>query len=227
MMNRKMTKAIILSILTTVAVFLSSATVGSHSEFLLLVGPASIATDQPLEIMDQVVILESSDAKGTVAKIESGSYIAVFGYISETGQLTSTRIEVLDSQYVPGSSPVLVSGLHLGSLDKNGHVSLRELTIDVTPSLSTYTQIESHEEIAVFAGLQPNPDGIMLAYSAIGFESYSDFSEFQVAISDAFLANIDGGFSIDGGGFSIGGGGEFSIGGGGEFSIDGYDDSTM
>ncbi len=219
-MNRKMAKSIVVTTLTTMAAFLSSGTVGSHSEFLLLVGPASISTDQPLEIMDQVVILESSDAKRTVAEIESGSYIAVFGYISETGQLTSTRIEVLDSQYVPGSSPVLVSGLHLGSLDKNGHVSLRELTIDVTPSLSTYTQIESHEEIAVFAGLQPNPDGIMLAYSATGFESYSDFSEFQVAISDAFLANINGGYSI-------GGGDGYSIGGGDEYSIDPYDDSNM
>ena len=221
-MNAKIAKTIVVSIIAVVAVCFSSATIAEHriSEALLLVGPVSSAEDISLEMMGQVVILESSDAKDTVAEIESGSYIAVFGYISEKGQLTSTRIAVLDTQYVPGSSPVLVSGLLLTSLNKNGHVSFGELTIDVTPLLSTQTEIDS-DKITVFAGLQPNPDGIMLADSATGFASYEDFSEHQNLFSEEFLHYCGGGdtlFSIDGGDKpDVNGGQRGSIGGGDRF----------
>ncbi|MCZ6911258.1 MAG: hypothetical protein O7F72_00485, partial [Proteobacteria bacterium] len=217
-----MTKAIAVSTFTAMALFLSIATiaepknekrlVASQSETLLLVGPASTAKGQTLEIMGQVVILESSDAKSSVGRMGAGSYTAVFGNITETGQLSATRIEVLEFQYVPGSSPVMVSGMLSGSLDRNGHVSLGELTIDLTPSLSAPTQINS-SEIAVFAGVQPNPDGIMLAYNANGFVSFTDFSKYQNLQAGMFLASIDGGGkpqSIDGGGKpqSIDGGGK-------------------
>ncbi|MCH6573346.1 MAG: hypothetical protein IH809_06855, partial [Proteobacteria bacterium] len=157
-----MTNAIAVSTFTAMALFLSIATiaepksekmlVASQSEALLLVGPVSTAKGQILEILGQVVILESSDAKSSVGRMGAGSYTAVFGNITATGQLSATRIEVLESQYVPGSSPVMVSGLLAGSLDRNGHVSLGELTIDLTPSLSAPTQINS-SEIAVFAGV--------------------------------------------------------------------------
>ena len=229
-MSRKMTKAIAVSAFTAMALFLSGATigepktekrlVGSQLEALLLVGPASTAKGQNLEIMGQVAILESSDARNSVARMDRGSYIAVFGYISATGQISATRIEVLESQYVPGSSPVMVSGVLISSLDENGHVSLGELTIDVTPSLSAPTQIDANQ-IAVFTGVQPNQDGIMLAHGAQGFGSYANFSEYQNLKAGMFLASIGGGGSpqsIGGGGSpdSIGGGGSpQSIGGGG------------
>ena len=213
-MNAKITKAIVVSILTAAAVFFFSATASAQSEILLLVGPASMAPDQSLDMMDQVVFLESSNAKDRVPRMASGSYIAVFGYISETGQLTATRIEELDSQYVPGSSPVMVSGLLLASLDKNGHVSLGGLNIDLTPSLSTVNRVDP-DEIAVFTGVQPNPDGIMVAQSAIGFALYSNFSGYQNSYSDLFLATINGPgvpISIDGsGGVSIDGSGGVNI----------------
>lgn len=221
-MNAKMTKAIVMSILTAVAVFFFSSTASAQSESLLLVGPASMAKDQTLDMMDQVVILESSAAEDVAKAIESDSYIAVFGYISETGQLASTRIEVLDIQYVPGSSLVMMSGLLLASVDKNGHVSLGDLTIDLTPSLSTVNRIDS-DELAVFTGVQPNPDGIMVAQSAIGFALYSNFSGYQNSYSDLFLASINGigvPISIDGsGGVSIDGSGGVSIDGSGGVSI--------
>ncbi|MCH8894932.1 MAG: hypothetical protein IH927_01595 [Proteobacteria bacterium] len=234
-----MTKAIVVSLLTAVAIFLSNTTiaeprneknsvVGLQPEALLLVGPISKAKGQTLGMMGQVVFLGSSDAKRTVRRLKSGAYAAVFGYLSETGQLSATRIEVLDSQYVPGSSPVMVSGILLAALDKNGHILLGELNIDITPSLSVPNQIVSHE-ITVFFGIQPNPDGIVSAHIVKGFTSYTSFFEYQNLRSEVFLASIDGGgFSIDGGGFSIDGsgtplsidGGGFSIDGGG-FSIDG------
>ena len=229
MMSRKMTKAIAVSVFTAMALFLSGATVGmpknekrlegSQPEALLLVGPVSRAKGRTLEIMGQLVTVEFSDAKSFVEHMESGSYTAVFGYISATGQISSTHIEVLESQYVPGSSPVMVSGMLFESLDENGHVSLSDLTIDVTPSLSAPTQIDSNQ-IAVFTGVQPNQDGIMLANSTRGFESYANFSEYQNLKAGMFLASIGGGdspLSIGGGDspLSIGGGDSpWSIGGG-------------
>jgi len=215
-----MTRTIVVSAFTAMALFLSGATIGGpknekklaylQPEALLLVGTASAAKGQTLKIMGQIVFLESSDAKNLVGLMESGSYTAVFGYISATRQLTSTRIEVLESQYVPGSSPVMVSGMLFGSLDENGHISLGDLTIDVTPSLSTPTQIDS-DQITVFTGVQPNQDGIMLADSAQGFESYASFSEYQNLQAGTFLASIGGGDAPA----SIGGGdAPASIGGG-------------
>ena len=231
-MSTKMTKAIVVSMLTAVAMFLSSTTIAEprsekksvvslQHEALLLVGPASTAKGQTLRMMGQIVFLESSDAKRTVRHLKSGAYTAVFGYLSETGQLSATRIQVLESQYIPGSSPVMVSGMLIVSLDKNGHIQLGDLNIDVTPSLSVPIQFDSHE-ITVFFGTQPNPDGIVSAHIVKGFTSYTIFSENQNIHSEAFLASIDGrGFSINGGGFSIDGGG-FSIDGGGTpYSIDG------
>lgn len=176
-------------------------------------------------MMGQVVILESDDAKeDAIEEIESDSYIAVFGYISKKGQLSATRIDVLDTQYVPGASPVMVSGLLEHSMDKNGLVTLGGLTMDATSSLSTVPEIHS-EGLFVCAGVQPNPDGIMLEYANAGFDSYQSFANYQNSISGEFLASIESGttpFSIGGGdGYSIGGGdGGFSIDGGG-FSIDG------
>ena len=237
-----MTKAIAVSAFTAMALFLSGATigepktekrlVGSQLEALLLVGPASTAKGQNLEIMGQVAILESSDARNSVARMDRGSYIAVFGYISATGQISATRIEVLESQYVPGSSPVMVSGVLISSLDENGHVSLGELTIDVTPSLSAPTQIDANQ-IAVFTGVQPNQDGIMLAHGAQGFGSYANFSEYQNLKAGMFLASIGGGdspLSIGGGDspLSIGGGDSpLSIGGGDAPSSIGGGDSLL
>ena len=60
------------------------------------------------------------------------------------------------------------------------------------------------DEIAVFTGVQPNPDGIMLADSAKGFASYLNFSEYQDLYSGAFLHTSGGGDTS----LSIGGGDE-------------------
>ncbi len=224
-MNAKMNKAIVVSTLTAVALFFFTATVSAQTESLLLVGPVSTVKDKTLEMMGQVVILESDAAKKDVIKaIETDSYIAVFGYITEEGQLIGTRIDVLDTQYVPGASPVMVSGVLTHSLDQNGQVTFGELTMDATSSLSTVPEIHS-EGLFVCAGVQPNPDGIMLEYTTAGFDSYKSFANYQNSTSGEFLASIESGttpFSIGGGdGYSIGGGdGGFSIDGGG-FSIDG------
>ena len=77
-MNRKMTRVIAVSTTAAMALFLSNATiagpknekrlVGSQSEALLLVGPASTANGQFLEMMGQVVILESSDTRNSVQR---------------------------------------------------------------------------------------------------------------------------------------------------------------
>ena len=228
-MNATMNKpnVLVLLIVTAAAMFFFTGTVSAQSESLLLVGPASKAKDNSLEIMGQVVVLESSAANDAAKALGSDSYVAVFGSISKKGELASTRIEVLDAQYVPGSSPVMVSGLLEESTDKNGRVSLGELTMDLT--LSLYTVTESYPEgLYLCIGTQPNPDGIMLANSAQGFEANQDFSEFQDSYSGEFLASIESGalFSIGGGGgVSIGGGGGVSIGGGGGVSIGGRDKS--
>ncbi len=216
-MNTTMNKPTVLVLLTVtaLAMFFFTGTVSAQSESLLLVGPVSKAKEETLEMMGQVVILESSAANEAAKALGSDSYVAVFGSITKKGELASTRIEVLDSQYVPGSSPVMVSGLLEESMDKNGRVSLGELTMDLTSSLSTVT--ESYPEgLYLCIGTQPNPDGIMLANSAQGFESNKDFSEFQNSYSGEFLASIESGalFSIGGGdGVSIGGGDGVRIGG--------------
>ncbi len=217
-MNTKMTKAIIVSILTALVVFFSSATMSEPSESLLIVGPASKATNNSLQIMGQDVILQSSNAgdDDEVERPESGSYIAVFGYISKKGKLIATRIDELDTQYVPGASPVMVSGLVEHSMDQNGRVTLGELTMDVTSSISTVPDIHS-EGLVVCTGVQPNPDGIMLEYTNAGFDSYQSFANYQNSTSGEFLASIESGTSP----FSIGGGDGYSIGGGDGFSIDG------
>ncbi len=222
-MNAKINKAIILSTLTAVALFFFTPTVSAQTESLLLVGPVSTVKDKTLEMMGQVVKLDSSAAIDAVQEFESDSYIAVFGYITEKGQLKATRIDVLKSQYVPGASQVMVSGFIEHSMDKNGLVTLGELTMDATSSVSTVPEIHS-EGLFVCAGVQPNPDGIMLEYTTAGFDSYNSFANYQNSTSGEFLASIESGttpFSIGGGdGFSIGGGDGFSIDGGG-FSIDG------
>ncbi len=228
-MNAKINKAIILSTLTAVALFFFTPTVSAQTESLLLVGPISKISSKSLEMMGQVVKLDSSAAKNAAKELESDSYIAVFGYITEKGQLRGTDIEVLKSQYVPGASPVMVSGLLEHSMDKNGQVTLGDLTMDATSSISTGPDIHS-EGFVVCAGVQPNRDGIMLEYTNAGFDSYKSFANYQNSTSGEFLASIESGtspFSIGGGdGYSIGGGdGGFSIGGGDNeiFSIGGGD----
>ena len=223
-MNARMNKAIVVSILTSVALFFFTATVSAQTESLLLVGPISKVKDESLQMLGQAVILDTGDAEDVAAKIESDSYIAVFGNISKKGQLIATRIDVLEAQYVPGASPVMVSGLVAHTPDKNGRVTLGELTMDATSSISNGPDIHS-EGLVVCAGVQPNPDGIMLEYTNAGFDSYESFANFQNSNSGEFLASVESGttpFSIDGsGGYSIDGSGGFSIDGSGGVSIDG------
>jgi len=61
-MNARMNKAIVVSTLTAAALFSFTATVSAQTESLLLVGPASKATNNSLQMMGQDVILQSSNA---------------------------------------------------------------------------------------------------------------------------------------------------------------------
>ena len=97
---------------------------------LLLSGPVDqvIAKSFQLKLLGQTVILPATQHELATDGI-IGRMIAVYGSIASNGSLKVSQVSLLNSEYVPGSTPLFIKGLvtsidHVNAVAKLGSISI-------------------------------------------------------------------------------------------------------
>jgi hypothetical protein len=116
----------------------------------------------------------------------------VAGSVTTAAAVTATRIQALSSSYVDGASFTLVRG-QVSAVDASlGRLSVCKLLIDYTPSLGNPdAAVPAVGEFAELSGVQPSPNGVMLAYSSKSIVG-SDIQGKSIVGSDIQGASIIG-----------------------------------
>ncbi|MEM9690514.1 MAG: hypothetical protein AAF917_13665, partial [Pseudomonadota bacterium] len=128
----------------------------------------------PVESVDLINGVFTSMGQTIVASttmlrdLNEGDYVTVNGSVMGTGWLYADEIAVSDDMYVPGSSPVLVTGIMSEVDDTVGSATVGGLMVDFTQALSNGSFPQGN--LYIFSGIQPVEDGILLSTEVLATE---------------------------------------------------------
>ena len=89
--------------------------------------------------------------------------------VDETGALTMLTAELVDYDWLPGVSPVYVSGAITGTDEAVGQIAIGGIIIDTNSfAISTYPAVGM---LVAIAGVQPNPGGVILGLNFLRLDS--------------------------------------------------------
>ena len=138
-----------------------------ESSSFVAVGPVERIDHRTVVVLGQTYVIDK--ATQVTSQIDLGSYVAVAGSVATVSAVTATRVQVLPSLYVDGSSLTYVRGQVRTLSESVGRLSVGALQIDYTPSLGTTDKVVlAVGDIANFSGIKPSPSGAMLAFSTKG-----------------------------------------------------------
>jgi hypothetical protein len=128
-----------------------------------ILGPvANIALESGSSIVvlgQHIELTGSTLVKGIVTE---GAYVAIFAEMNGAGELSATKVAVLDEAYVPGSSEVIVTGTVDAVNESIGTASISSLDVDYNAALWESFELSSGSKIKL-RGIQPNPQGSIVA----------------------------------------------------------------
>ena len=96
-----------------------------------------------------------------LASIKVGDYVSVNGSVVTSGWLYADAISISNLVYVPGATPVIVTGILSANDPARGQARLGALTIDYTAAMSGGA-IPSELSLS-FSGIQPNSRGMLVS----------------------------------------------------------------
>ncbi len=130
-----------------------------------------------IDSMTLITVSETSSASQgpkILKLIRRGDYVAVGGWQTTARTVTASRITVLPSTYVDGSSSTYVKG-RIGAIDfALGRLTVGSLQVDYTASLGSMgaNQLAVGRTVEL-VGMRPTPGGAMLAFTAKAEEPQS------------------------------------------------------
>jgi hypothetical protein len=130
---------------------------GGVQESIVLTGPID-SIDRLNGVFGSMgqVVMASQDV---LTRLSVGDFVAVGGSVVASGWLYADVVSISDTQYVPGSTDVFVTGL-LSSINRlDGTAQMGGLTIDYTPSLGSVTAPSGL--MWSFAGTRSSLGGVM------------------------------------------------------------------
>jgi hypothetical protein len=154
---------------------------------LLIVGPVEAIKerDGTATILGQKLPLRS------LGPVEVGESVSVFGVLRADGSIMVSRV-VLNGEYVPGSSPILLTAVVQKVSPAIGRAVVGGLNVDLN-SLASLDQTISVGSVVQLAGTQPNPKGLILA-QGVGSSAVQGISGGAVqGISGGAVQGISGG----------------------------------
>ena len=139
---------------------------GSPGLALVLSGPVESIdlVNGVFTSMGQTVVASTTMLRG----LSEGDYVSVNGSVMGAGWLYADGVSVSEEMYVPGASPVVVTGI-MSSLDEDlGSVTVGGLTVDYTPAMGN--GILPRGNLFVFSGIQPVQEGVLLSTEVLAAE---------------------------------------------------------
>jgi hypothetical protein len=126
---------------------------------LVLAGPVSSIDriNGVFESMGQIVLASQS----MLSSMRIGDYVSVNGSVISGGWLYADNVSVFSESYVPGASPVFVTGIPSAMDLSTGRAQIGGLTIDYTPALSS-GDLGIGLEMS-FSGIQPVSRGLLIS----------------------------------------------------------------
>jgi len=109
------------------------------------------------ESMGQFILASQS----MLNSMRIGDYVSVNGTVISSGWLYADDVSVLGESYVPGASPVFVTGIPSAIDPSTGRVRIGGLTIDCTPALCSGDLGIGFE--MSFSGIQPVTRGLLIS----------------------------------------------------------------
>jgi hypothetical protein len=142
-------------------------TAGSTSGFVepdsILAGPVASVdrVNGVFEAMGQTIMASPEMLRG----LSKGDMVTVNGSVIGSGWLYADSIDVSSERYVPGATPVMVTGFASSVDERLGTAQLGGLTVDYTAALSVGRLPDSH--LIRFSGIQPARGGHLMSDVAI------------------------------------------------------------
>jgi hypothetical protein len=126
---------------------------------LVLAGPVSSIDriNGVFESMGQIILASQS----MLNSMRIGDYVSVDGSVVSGGWLYADNVSVFAESYVPGASPVFVTGIPSAMDPLTGRAQIGGLTIDYTPALSS-GDLGIGLEMS-FSGIQPVRRGLLIS----------------------------------------------------------------
>jgi len=198
--------------------------VNDRQESLLLIGPVEAvnSTHTMASILGQKVLIGSSDP------VAVGTTVAVYGNSLADGSIAALKIEAQGS-YVPGATPILLTGTVQAVQPSVGRVVVGGLTVDLTSMMAGGAMSPVLGSKLQITGTQPVNHGLVVVngISGGGLTANGISGGGRVSTNGISGGGKDSTSGISGGGFTangISGGGRVStngISGGGKVSTSG------
>ena len=130
---------------------------------LLVVGPVESvnAAHTVAVVLGQKVLI------GSAAAVAVGDTVAVYGAVLGDGGLNATKV-VVEGAYVPGATPVFVSGTVQQVQPSIGRAVVSGITVDLTALMSTGAVTPAVGSKVEISGTQPVNNGLLVAAGISG-----------------------------------------------------------
>ncbi|MEM1176388.1 MAG: hypothetical protein AAGI27_16455, partial [Pseudomonadota bacterium] len=114
--------------------------------------------------MGQTVVASTTMLRG----LNEGDYVSVNGSVMGAGWLYADTVAISDERYVPGASPVVVTGMMSEVNEDLGSALIGGLTVDFTSATSS--GVLPRGNLFVFSGIQPVQEGVLLSTGVVAAE---------------------------------------------------------
>ena len=136
----------------------ANATNTGAGDALLVVGPVESVNSAHT----MAVVLGQKVLLGTNSSVTVGSTVAVYGEVLGDGSLNGTKLEV-EGAYVPGATPVYVSGTVQKVQPSIGRAVVSGITVDLTAIMSSGAMTPAVGSTVEISGTQPVNNGLLVA----------------------------------------------------------------
>ena len=156
-----------------VAAFVAAALVGTARAATLTVGPVEqvnlktstlVVLGQTYQIGPSAPLRNQAGAAETLGSLTPDTLVVIDGTETKAGKTTVSSVTSLQQIDVPGATRLLVTGI-VSKVTLIGEIKVGNLTVDITPTLTSDSQNAAVGELVAISGTQPNEDGLFLAQS--------------------------------------------------------------
>ena len=161
-----------------VAAFVAAALVATARAGTLTVGPIEqvdlkastmVVLGQTYQIGPSVSVRNQAGAAEALGSLTPDTLVVIDGTETKAGKATVSSVTSLSQIDVPGATRLLVTGV-VSSETAAGDVKVGNLTVDITPTLTSDSQNFAVGGLVSITGTQPNQDGLFLAQNIVSLD---------------------------------------------------------
>ena len=158
-----------------IALFVTAALAAKAQAAALTVGPVEhvnlktstlVVLGQTYHIDRSVLLRNQAGAAIPLDSLTPYTVVSVQGTETAAGKANLKSITALPELDVPGATRLLITG-RVASESAAGHIKIGNLTVDITPTMTSDTATAAVGELVQVVGTQPTAGGLFLAQSVV------------------------------------------------------------